>query len=643
MIAVIADCTILFLSYLASLEINQYERLGQGIVFVAVLAISFVLVNAKIGLYHEVLRYLHQRVVGSLAMSAISSGIILAVMSSLMGHQLNPVGVTFYVVLLFTGSLVVRHIAREIFNTSSPSGAEPVLIYGAGSTGRQLAKSLSDSNQFAPVGFIDDAAQLHNLKVEGVKVHSPSTLEQVIIRTSAKKVLLAIPNASSRERREAIARIEPLNVELLTVPNLHDLVTGKAKLEQLNEISISDVLGRDSVPPVDQLLHRDITNKVVLVTGAGGSIGSELCRQIIRQCPSKLVLFEQSEFALYSINEELQGLVPSGCDCTVVPMLGSVQQASRMKAVMESFGVQTVYHAAAYKHVPLVELNVIEGVRNNIFGTKICAEAAIAAGIDKFVLVSTDKAVRPTNVMGATKRSAELVLQGLATTTHHTCFCMVRFGNVLGSSGSVVPLFRKQIHEGGPITLTHREITRYFMTIPEAAQLVIQAGAMAKGGDVFVLDMGEPIRIDDLAQRMIRLSGLEPFDAVTGHGDIDIQVSGLRPGEKLYEELLVGGDNFGTEHPKVMSAKEKMMEWEQLNELLSALDLACKDFNHSKIRRILLDLPTDFNPVDDIGDALYLELHNANLSAPKFNSPAFDEPSPGEGENSASVINLVRN
>jgi FlaA1/EpsC-like NDP-sugar epimerase len=386
-----------------------------------------------------------------------------------------------------------------------------------------------------------------------------------------------------------------------------DVIEGRASSDEILDVDIDDLLGREPVSPHSDLLQSNIYNKVVMVTGAGGSIGSELCRQIIRLQPTKLVLFELSEFGLYQIDRELNELVQQKqLNVEIVPIIGSVQRINRVENVLKAFSVETVYHAAAYKHVPLVENNIVEGVRNNVFGTMYAAQAAVKAGVDTFVLVSTDKAVRPTNVMGATKRMAELVLQALANQQSSTRFCMVRFGNVLGSSGSVVPLFRKQIKDGGPVTLTHNDITRYFMTIPEAAQLVIQAGAMGKGGDVFVLDMGEPVRIRDLAVKLIRLSGLDVKDELNPHGDIEIQCTGLRPGEKLYEELLIGDNVETTDHERIMTASEVMLPWEKLEVIINELDDASHHFQHQKIRDLLMNAPLAYKPNDPIADMLFL-------------------------------------
>jgi FlaA1/EpsC-like NDP-sugar epimerase len=417
-----------------------------------------------------------------------------------------------------------------------------------------------------------------------------------------------MPSASRTRRKEVLSKIAPLGVQVLTIPGMADVVQGKINLETFKEVGVEDLLGRDAVEPKHDLMHADIADKVVMVTGAGGSIGSELCRQIIRLEPTKLVLFELSEFALYSIEKELSEYTQQhDLAIELIPLLGSVQRINRTETVMKSFAVQTVYHTAAYKHVPLVEHNVVEGVRNNIFGTYYTARAAINANVETFVLISTDKAVRPTNIMGTTKRMAELVLQALAKTQSTTRFCMVRFGNVLGSSGSVVPLFRKQIKGGGPVTLTHPDITRYFMTIPEASQLVIQAGAMGKGGDVFVLDMGDSVKILDLAQKIIHLSGYSLKDSDNPTGDIEIKCTGLRPGEKLYEELLIGNNVSGTSHERIMTADEEMLDWPELEVLLTKLDDACHAFDHELIRELLLNAPTGFNPTDGICDLVWQE------------------------------------
>ena len=422
--------------------------------------------------------------------------------------------------------------------------------------------------------------------------------------------MLAIPSASRSERKAIIDSLIPLKIKVQTIPDMEDILQGNAKIDELREVHIEDLLGREPVLPNKDLLQKNILRKSVMVTGAGGSIGSELCRQIILNEPNALILFELSEFSLYSIHQELLEIAKKNniTNTKIYPVLGNVQDIERVDRVLSHFNIDTIYHAAAYKHVPLVEYNMIEGVQNNVFGTYNVARCAAEHNVKSFVLISTDKAVRPTNVMGASKRMAELCLQALSEQLkdYQTCFSMVRFGNVLGSSGSVIPLFRKQILKGGPITITHPDIIRYFMTIPEAAQLVIQAGAMAKGGDVFILDMGEPVKIVDLAKNLVQLSGLSVKDENNPKGDIEITYTGLRPGEKLYEELLIGGDNVRkTTHPRIMTAEEVYLPFEQLSEVLSELENSCKDANYMAIRQTLLNAPTGFKPTTEIVDVLY--------------------------------------
>ncbi|AKE52336.1 polysaccharide biosynthesis protein [Kangiella geojedonensis] len=505
-------------------------------------------------------------------------------------------------ILLGGSRLLVRSYFSMRFNTQK----EKIVIYGAGSAGRQLATSLITGNEYYPVAFVDDDESLDGVIIQGIRVHKASNLREVIKTHSAGKVLLALPSTSRARRKFIIGRIEGSGVAVQTIPGMADIVAGKMKIDEFQDVDIEDLLGRDPVPPVKKLLDKNIANKSIMITGAGGSIGSELCRQIVQLKPSTLVLFEISEYGLYQIDKELAGYCQQhSLKVDIKPVLGSVVDKRKVEKVLQHFKVETLYHAAAYKHVPMVEHNVIEGVRNNVFGTLNTALAAIESGVQSFVLISTDKAVRPTNVMGTTKRLAELVLQGLATKNTSTCFSMVRFGNVLGSSGSVVPLFKKQIQGGGPVTVTHPDITRYFMTIPEAAQLVIQAGAMGKGGDVFVLDMGEPVKIVELAEKLILLMGLQVKSADNPNGDIEIAYSGLRPGEKLYEELLVGSNVEGTTHPRIMTANEKYLEWIDINELIKNLDSACNQYDQVRIREILLEAPTDFKPSDGISDLLW--------------------------------------
>lgn len=571
----------------------------------AILTIFTVFIFIRIGLYRAVLRYISAKIMLLIPVGILASTLSLVVISYSLSIMLprTVVGIYFLVLLLLTSGS--RLLFRMILNYGV-KGSAPVLIYGAGESGRQLLPALMQAKEYFPVAFVDDNPRLHKAVIHGVTVYPSDKLSYLVDRYGIKKILLAMPSVSKSQRQKVITRLEHLPCEVLSIPGMVDLVEGRAQISNLKKVSIDDLLGRDPVAPDAKLMAENITGKAVMVTGAGGSIGSELCRQIVRYKPAKLVLFELSEYALYAIEKELSAL----CDkevlnVPVIPLLGSVQRQNRLQMVMKSFGIQTVYHAAAYKHVPLVEHNVVEGVRNNVFGTLYCAESAIESGVETFVLISTDKAVRPTNTMGTTKRLAELVLQALSARQSQTRFCMVRFGNVLGSSGSVVPLFEKQIAQGGPVTLTHRDIIRYFMTIPEASQLVIQAGAMGHGGDVFVLDMGDPVKIYDLAKRMIRLSGLSVRDDKNPDGDIAIEVTGLRPGEKLYEELLIGDSVQGTSHPRIMTANEVMLPWQDLSLLLKELDQACHDFDHERIRSLLLQAPAAFNPTDDICDLVW--------------------------------------
>jgi len=509
-----------------------------------------------------------------------------------------------YTLILIGGARMI--LRNMVFYKTTQNAGIPVLIYGAGSAGRQLNLALKHSKEYRPVSYIDDDSTLHHSTLQGLQVKSVTDIDAVISEYGIQKVLLAIPSASVSQRKKILVKLEHLHIQVLTIPGAPDIIDGKYKVDQLKQVDITDLLGRESVTPDVELMARNIGDKVVMVTGAGGSIGSELCRQIINQKPTKLVLFEHSEFNLYSIEKELREYITdNSLTVELIPLMGSVQFQSRLISIMDTFKVETVYHAAAYKHVPLVEHNVVDGVRNNIFGTLYTARAAIAANVSNFVLISTDKAVRPTNVMGTTKRMAELVLQALSKQSHNTRFCMVRFGNVLGSSGSVVPLFKKQIAEGGPVTLTDKNITRYFMTIPEAAQLVIQAGAMGKGGDVFVLDMGKSIKIYDLAANMIHLSGFDVKGDHNPNGDIEIKITGLRPGEKLYEELLIGDNVEKTDHSRIMTANEVCLTWPELEQVLAKLEIACQGFDNPVIRELLLAAPTGFAPKDDICDLVW--------------------------------------
>ncbi|EOW9440517.1 polysaccharide biosynthesis protein [Vibrio cholerae] len=564
----------------------------------------------RLGLYRAILRYLTFHALAVVSIGTVISAVSVAVLAFYFDASIPrsvPIIYAAFLCLLCGGA---RLIVKVLVTQVNKKGSKPVLIYGAGSAGRQLAIALRNSDTHKVVGFVDEDKTLTGTILMGLTVYYVQSIDKLVRKHKVQQILLAIPSATRARRKSILDSLVNLPAEVLTVPDMKDIIDGKAKIDELKDVAIDDLLGRDSVVPHQILMEANIKNKIVMVTGAGGSIGSELCRQIVRQKPKALVLFELSEFGLYQIDRELKQLMEAeGLHVEIIPLLGSVQRINRLVVTMKSFKVQTVYHAAAYKHVPLVEYNVVEGVRNNVFGTYYAAQAAIEAGVESFVLISTDKAVRPTNVMGTTKRMAELGLQALAEQENRkakgTRFCMVRFGNVLGSSGSVVPLFKRQIEAGGPITVTHPDIIRYFMTIPEAAQLVIQAGAMGKGGDVFVLDMGEPVRITDLAVNLIQLSGLEVKDEQHPYGDIAIEFTGLRPGEKLYEELLIGDNVQKTAHERIMTANERYLPLAEFEQHLNELDKACHAFNHERIRELLLEAPTDFNPTDGIGDLVW--------------------------------------
>lgn len=487
-----------------------------------------------------------------------------------------------------------------------------VMIYGAGASGRQLASTIAYSGKLRVVGFVDDDANLQGRRLGSVNVHASEDLKSLVHTLEVEEILLALPSVTRSRRNQIIKLLHGLDVKVRTVPGIMDLASGVIQVSDIRPLEIEDLLGRDVVAPDQELMRNDIAGKIVLVTGAGGSIGSELCRQIVNVGPATLLLVESSEYALYAIHQELTKLIRRKGITTVavLPLLASVRDEARLHKIMVAWRPQTIYHAAAYKHVPLVEHNPAEGILNNIFGTMTTARVAVANGVQKFVLISTDKAVRPTNIMGATKRVAEMILQAMADSGTHTCFTMVRFGNVLGSSGSVVPLFRQQIAEGGPITITHRDINRYFMTIPEAAQLVIQAGAMARGGEVFVLDMGEPVRIYDLAVNMIELSGFSLCDQNHPDGDIEIKEVGLRPGEKLYEELLIGDNPEPTSHPRIMKANEQFIGLNSINEELSAINIEITQNNIGRIKKLLQKMVPGFTTPDAVNDLVVMRLES---------------------------------
>ncbi|WP_231878750.1 nucleoside-diphosphate sugar epimerase/dehydratase [Oleiphilus sp. HI0125] len=579
---------------------------GASVLAMCLTVACSLLAFTKFGLYRAVIRYMSNHAMKAVAAGVSVSACVLALSAfALQAEMPRSVPLIYWcLALVFVGGS--RMTARSLVHTSMVRSKERIVIYGAGKSGLQLSSVLFHSKAMQPVAFIDDDQNLHGTDLNGIRVHSPAGLPKVLAKYGATKVLLALGHAPRSRRSLVIRFLEQYPVVVQTIPAINDVVSGKAKIEEVRDVDIEDLLGRDEVSPDRQLLAECISKKTVMVTGAGGSIGSELCRQIVRLAPLKLILVESSEYALYEIERELKRyMLKKDLNIELHAVVGSVQKQRRMAQVMRSFGVETVYHAAAYKHVPLVEQNVIEGIRNNVFGTWHAAEAAIEANVETFVLISTDKAVRPTNVMGASKRLAELVLQGLSKRQAGTRFCMVRFGNVLGSSGSVVPLFRDQIKQGGPVTVTHPDITRYFMTIPEAAQLVLQAGAMGEGGDVFLLDMGQSVKINDLAVKLIHLMGLELKDQSNPDGDIAIEYSGLRPGEKLYEELLIGNEPMPTAHPRIMRGREISLAWDDVKVLLDRIDMLCKDFDCEAVREVLMMAPLDYKPSDSLSDLVW--------------------------------------
>nr|WP_297458410.1 nucleoside-diphosphate sugar epimerase/dehydratase [uncultured Halomonas sp.] len=575
--------------------------------FIAVPPVG-IFIFARLGLYRAVVRFM-----GPQALMAVVKGVVLLALlmwASAYFYQFQnfprSVPVNFALVgFFYVGG--TRFLVRSYYQWLIKHYAqkEPVAIYGAGGAGAQLALALSNSREFFVAAFLDDDKALWNSTIKGIRVYSPAEFTSVTEKLGISRVLLAMPSATKRQRKHALDQLAETPVHVQTVPSMPEIVSGEANVDQLREVELEDLLGRDPVPPLETLLNASIRGKVVMVTGAGGSIGSELCRQIARGAPEAIVLFERGEYSLYAIEKELEGQKKDmGERFPVYPLLGSVCNRQRIEAIIQHYGVQTIYHAAAYKHVPIVELNVLEGAHNNVIGTQIVAESAGRLGVERCILVSTDKAVRPTNVMGASKRFAELILQNLAKKSTSTVFSMVRFGNVLGSSGSVVPLFRRQIAEGGPVTVTHPEITRYFMTIPEAALLVIQAGSMAEGGDVFVLDMGDSVKIVDLAKRMIQLTGLEVKDEKNPDGDIEIHYSGLRPGEKLYEELLIGDNVVGTPHPKIMRANEETLPDAEIGRLLGELAQAESELDCHRVCDILRQAVSGFQHSSPVADLL---------------------------------------
>ncbi len=547
----------------------------------------------RFGLYRAIFRYTGQAALTATAKAVGVYGVMLLAVLLLAAWPGVPRSLGVLQPLLFLILVGASRAAARFWLSDQAQRLQPrgrLLIYGAGTAGVQTAAAMGISGQFKLLGFIDDDPYKVGRSINGVRVYAPTDATALVLKMAVTDILLALPSATRGRRKNIIEALRPLPVHIRTLPALGDLASGRVTVQDFKDLDIEELLGRDAVPPNTELLARNLAGKVVLVSGAGGSIGSELCRQILAEKPRQLLLLDHNEFGLYSIHQELEVLcLAGGLAVDLCPLLGSVAHAHRLQDICNAYRPHVVYHAAAYKHVPLVESNPAEGIFNNVFGTLNMALAARDCGASHFVLVSTDKAVRPTNVMGATKRMAELVLQSLAHQSGQaaTTFCMVRFGNVLGSSGSVVPLFRRQLAQGGPLTVTHADVTRYFMTIPEAAQLVLQAGAMATGGDVFVLDMGEPVKILDLAHRMVELSGLRVRNTTQPDGDIEIVVTGLRPGEKLYEELLIGDNPTSTAHPRIMKAHEDYLSWDDLMVQLSALKKAASTGDVESMKAVL--------------------------------------------------------
>ncbi len=602
--------------YLRLGEFISFDRASewtQGSFLASALSIAIALpIFLLLGLYRAIFRFSGWPALLAVARAISIYGLLYATIFTVIGMNGVPrtIGIIQPILLLiFVGAS--RALARvwlgdQYLNILKRASRKKVLIYGAGRTGRQLVAAMSNSYEMQVVGFLDDDHRMHGHMLNNQPIFDPKDLPDLVSTLGISDVLLAVPSLNPKRRNEILIQMQMARIAVRTLPRLSDLAQGKISISDLRELDVDELLGREPVTPNHILLTKNVRDKVVMVTGAGGSIGSELCRQIFAVGPSKLILIDQSEFALYNIYHELEEILGNS-GVVLVPILASVQDNDRMLKIISTWHPKTIYHAAAYKHVPLVEHNPAEGIKNNVFGTMRTALVAAENGVSDFVLVSTDKAVRPTNIMGASKRLAELVLQAIASTKSSTKFSMVRFGNVLGSSGSVVPKFRQQIRNGGPITLTHKDVTRFFMTISEASQLVMQAGAMAKGGDVFVLNMGEPVKIIDLAYRMIELSGLTVKDEQNPNGDIEIQVTSLRPGEKLFEELLIGENPELTSHPGIMKAHEDFLPWAELECELRTLEKALNVNDMGAIRLILQKLVAGYSPSKQIVDWVHLE------------------------------------
>ena len=609
MIMMLSDFLVITMVMLASFSLRLgYLFLPEGYLLSIVLVSPFVAIAIfyQFGLYRAIVRFIGFKALWSIAQASTLFALIWGVfilMSKVPDFPRSVILINWMLTIVAIGGS--RMIARWLIfeaGQDNYANSKNVIIYGSGSAGRQLSIALKHSDEYNPVALIDDSVELQKKSIMGLVIYSPEDLDFLIKQKQVVEILLAMPKLSRGRQKNIINALAHYPVIVRSLPSWSELAKGNIQIADLREINIKDLLGRESIAPNIELLTQNITGKVIMITGAGGSIGSELCRQILSLKAETIILFELNEFALYSIDNELKSLNTK--NVKIIPVLGSITSEKRLSYIINKFKVNTIFHAAAYKHVPLVELNDTEGAMNNIFGTLNCAKVAIEQKVETFVLISTDKAVRPTSTMGSSKRIAEMILQAFSKHQHATKFTMVRFGNVLGSSGSVIPLFKKQIKEGGPITITDSKMIRFFMTIPEAVELVIQAGAMGKGGSVLVLDMGKPLSILALAIKMVHLSGLEIKDKSNPNGDIEIQYTGLRPGEKLYEELLIGENVSATEHPMIMSADEKMIDWDELKPILDEIEVAIQKFDQHKLRSLLVQLLPEFTPQSKVSNFL---------------------------------------
>lgn len=598
---IVSDVIILllaiWLSFALRLGVLWPDKILSNLWIFLIIPLVSIPLFIRLGLYKSVLKFMGTKVIVTAFQSITITSLVVGFAMMIFREADMPR--TVILIFWFVSSILII-IMRFLYKgylyswDNFVNDRKPTIIYGAGSAGAQIVESLRKNHEYAPIAFIDDDKSKQGTFINFTRIHPFSDLKDIIKKRKVKAILLAIPSLSEQRKRDLLKKLSKYPVEVKLLPSLSEIVSGRVSIENIRHVQVEDILGRTPVKPKTSLLKKNITGKNVLVTGAGGSIGSELCRQILKLKPKKIVLFEHSEFNLYAIDYELTSLGEK--DCEIIPVLADVKSKNKVDNAIKENNIDTIYHAAAYKHVPMVEKNTVEGVFNNVIGTYNIAVSANENNVENMVLISTDKAVRPTNVMGASKRFSELVLQGLNSEESNTCFSMVRFGNVLDSAGSVVPLFRKQIKDGGPVTVTHANVTRYFMSIPEAVQLVLQAGAMAKGGDVFVLDMGEPVRILDLAHRMINLSGLSPVTPENPEGDIKIKFTGLREGEKLYEELLIGKDVVQSKHPQIMQANEDFLSWEKVHSLIQKITSIHEHLDDNSMRKLLIENVEGYKP-----------------------------------------------